>query len=169
MIASRFERWLAIVCCVVLAGIHLFLTPGRYNATPYLGGLFIFGALALLSVAVVLGVEGWPRLIGLQRFSWLSGAFTCACMLGFFIVSRTAGLPGYPSSRFYDGAWGPLAILSIAAEVVFLLLVALSFVRGEYRHPLLGSPARAEADPEHPFPLGGVNTVAGGSPPNARD
>jgi hypothetical protein len=170
MIASRFERWLGILCAFVLAGIHLYLAPGRYSAEVYVGALFIFGALALLSAAMTLGVENWPRLIPLQRFSWASGAFTCAAMLGFFLVSRTAGLPGYPSGKFYDGgtAWPAVAIVSIVAEVVYLLAFASSIARGEMSHPHVGPHPRREPDPDHPLPAGGVMPVAGWSPPRRR-
>jgi hypothetical protein len=148
MVASRLERFIGIVCAVALAGIHLYLAPGRYAATPWVGSLFIFGALGLLSIAIVIGVENWPRLIGLQRFSWGGGATTAACMLGFFIASRTAGLPGYPRSAWYENAaWPPLAIVSVALEVVFLAVFALSIVRGETSHPLLGSGTRSGHEP----------------------
>jgi hypothetical protein len=143
MVASRLERYIGIVCAVALAGIHLFLAPGRYAAAPWVGSMFIFGALALISVAIMIGIEDWPRLIGLQRFSWGGGATTVACMLGFFIASRTAGLPNYPRSQWYQhAAWPPLAIVSVALEVVYLAVFAASILRGETTHPYLGKGAR---------------------------
>jgi hypothetical protein len=150
MVASRLERYVGMTCAIVLAGIHLYLAPGRYAATAWVGSLFIFGALGLLSVAIVMGLERQPRLVGLQRFSWRSGAFTVACMLGFFIASRTAGLPNYPRSEWYThSAWPPLAIVSVALEVVYLVVFVLSILRGETSHPYVeGGPAGGGDQPD---------------------
>lgn len=105
-------RGVAATILIVEITIHLYLAPGHLHDVPYIGVLFVGGAvlLALSLPGVLLGAG--------RNAAWLLGAAVCAGMAVAFVVSRLWGLPGYHEAWLSDDGLG---VLSLPPEFGFLL------------------------------------------------
>jgi hypothetical protein len=120
------KRKLAALTMGAIGLLHVVLAPEYMAEQAYIGVLFIAGAIASAAVAVVL----WRRD---DMTAWIVGALASAGMAVGFVLSRTAGLPG-----FHESEWELSGILSLALEGGFVAM-ALSRLRG------LGSRQRESA------------------------
>ena len=96
-----------LVLCVGV--IHVVEAPGHFEASPFLGPLFVLNALATLVAAagIFRGAMGW---------GWSLGALICALSLLAYLASRLFGL--LPESV---GEWDePLGSLAMIFEGLFL-------------------------------------------------
>ena len=96
---------------VVMAGIgaiHLILAPEYLDEAPYIGVLFLLGAVAGAAVAMRL----WRAP---SRPAWGLGALIAAGMAVGFVASRTVGLPG-----FHEADWELSGIVSLLLELGFV-------------------------------------------------
>lgn len=92
--------------------IHLVLAPEYFTKQPYLGVLFVMGALACAFV----GVRLWRRD---DTAAWMLGSLTAAGMGIGFVLSRTVGLPG-----FQEAEWELSGLVTLALEVGFISAAA---------------------------------------------
>jgi hypothetical protein len=91
-----------------VAAIHLVLAPEYLSEEPYIGALFLLGAVAGAVIA-------WRLWRSADTTSWAAGAFIAAGMAAGFVLSRTVGLPG-----FHESEWEASGILSLLLEGTFL-------------------------------------------------
>ena len=117
-------RRLAAASLAAVGLIHLILAPEYYSEQPYLGVLFVLGAIALAAFALRL----WR---GDDVPSWLLGALTMAGMGVGFVLSRTVGLPG-----FHEGEWELSGIISLVLEAGFVGVAARALAPGAGRRAL---------------------------------
>ncbi|MER5687449.1 hypothetical protein [Streptomyces sp. NPDC002205] len=107
-------RGAGALCALSSAILHLILVPSHLEEKPYIGVLFLVGSLALIYVT-----------LGLARHNpapaWLVGTLVSIGMIVGFTLSRTIGLPGGYKE---DGWEPPYGILSMIAEIVFVLAFA---------------------------------------------
>ena len=103
----------------VSAAIHAYLYVHGYQHIPNIGTAFLFQASVCFALAllIVVGGPGW--------LSW-AGAAVAGGSLVAFVLSRTVGLLGF-SERGWDPS--PYAAISVAAEVLTVLLWAAPLVR----------------------------------------
>lgn len=113
-----------------VAAIHFALADEYLNDTPYIGLLFIAGAIASAYVAVRLGFSR-------DIVAWSLGGLVAAGMFVGFILSRTVGLPS-----FHESEWEGSGILALILEAVYLGAMAWWL-----RHRARCEPAPAEAFP----------------------
>jgi hypothetical protein len=107
--------------------LHLVLAPEYFGEQPYVGVLFLLGAVACGLIALRL----WRAN---DTAAWTLGSLVAAGMAAGFILSRTTGLPG-----FHEGEWELSGLVSLLLEGGFIGL-ALTAVR-----PALGQASRATA------------------------
>jgi hypothetical protein len=109
---NRFKAMLtrrsAAITIAGLAAIHFALASEYLSDTPYIGVLFIAGAVASAYVAVRL----W---FSRDIVAWTLGGLVAAGMFIGFILSRTIGLPS-----FHETEWEPSGILSLILEAGYL-------------------------------------------------
>lgn len=109
-------RYVAIVAALISAGLHAQLVPEHLEEVPYLGSLFLIGAVLLVLAVIGLLVRPWRRL------GWWLGSVVCAGMIAGYVLSRTVGLP-----QGYQEGWGDTAgTVSLVVQAIFLLAAALT-------------------------------------------
>ena len=100
------------ISLIFLVGmIHLVTAPDHFKAAPWIGWSFLVLVLGTLVAAV--GIDQ-----GMQ-WGWLLGALLAAGAFVAFVISRTAGLPGFGEAI---GKWEPMGIYSLFVEAFFVLL-----------------------------------------------
>ena len=114
----------------VSAAIHAYLYVHGYQHIPTIGTAFLFQASVCFALAllIVVGAPAWLR--------W-AGAAVAGGSLVAFVLSRTVGLFGF-SERGWDPS--PYAAISVAAEVLTVLLCAAPLVRWSGLRPLSPGP-----------------------------
>ncbi len=110
---------LAAILLIVAVGLaHLRGTLPHYRFAPYIGVGFVVNFVGALVAAV-----------GIYRnalWGWLLGVVVAGGALVLYVVSRSVGLPGFEVAV---GRWfGPLAIISLIVEVLFLALFLLAVI-----------------------------------------
>ncbi len=117
---------LAASLAVSAAG-HAYLYIHGYQHIPMVGSAFLIQASVSFSLAllIVVGGPGWLQ--------W-AGAAVAGGSLAAFVLSRTVGLFGF-AERGWDPS--PYAAVSVAAEVLTVLLWAGAFVGWRSRLSLL--------------------------------
>ena len=107
------------ISLIFLVGmIHLVTAPDHFKAAPWIGWSFL--VLVLGTLVAVVGIAqgmGW---------GWLLGALLAGGAFVAFIISRTAGLPGFGEAI---GKWEPMGIYSLFVEALFILLAILVGLR----------------------------------------
>ena len=108
------SKWAGIALILIIALIHLVEAPSQRDDAVYKEVLFFLAA-----------VGGFIAAVGMWRaiqFSWLLGTLVAAGTLVGYFWSRTIGLPGLPADHdFFE----PLGVVSVIAEVCFLVVVIL--------------------------------------------
>ncbi len=99
----------AAACALLSAVAHLLLAPEHIREVPYIGVLFVVGAVVLLASA---GALAWRNALP----AWLTGALVSGGMIVGFALSRTVGLPDYKE----EGWDAPYGVICMIAEVLFL-------------------------------------------------
>jgi hypothetical protein len=107
-------RRIAAALVLAIGLVHLALVAGNAAEAAYLGALFLIAGITSLVVAVQL----WRFD---DRTLWLAGSLLCVGMMVGFLLSRTVGLPAYKAAGI-----DPAALLSLAAEIGYLLLALVS-------------------------------------------
>jgi flavin-binding protein dodecin len=116
---------------VVSAAVHAYLYIHGYQHIPMIGTAFLIQASVCFALAllIVVGGPGW--------LSWAGAAMAGGSLMA-FVLSRTIGLFGF-SERGWDPS--PQAAISVAAEVLTVLLWASALVRAgalvRWRRPRL--------------------------------
>ena len=109
----RTLQWLSVALILGIGVIHLSMVPGEYEEAKYMGILFAINFLAAIIAAIgILRQEVW---------GWALGVLIAAGSLIGYILSRTVGLPGMEIEAWLQ----PLGLLSLAAEVLFFILVII--------------------------------------------
>ena len=109
----RTLQWLSVALILGIGVIHLSMVPGEYQEAQYMGILFAINFLAAIIAAIgILRQEVW---------GWALGVLIAAGSLIGYILSRTVGLPGMEIEAWLQ----PLGLLSLAAEVLFFILVII--------------------------------------------
>lgn len=104
---------IAIALIVVIGAIHLIEFPEYLEEQPYIGVLFIAGAVGCALVAWLLSRDA------LDRRAWTLGTLISLGMAVGFVLSRTVGLPG-----FHEEEWDLSGIISVIAELGFAGIAA---------------------------------------------
>jgi hypothetical protein len=118
---GRPLRAAAMLVALYVGGVHLALAQDRYELdSRWIGIVFVLGALVLIIAAGVAasGVQ-WGR--PLMWLAWLASAGTCAAFFALFLLSRTAGLPGYARSD-----WPAEQVVALVLEAAFVVLAAVA-------------------------------------------
>jgi hypothetical protein len=106
---------IAVVAILTVGVIHLWMARDAFGNARYEGVLFVANGVGALvaAVGVLRDRAGW---------AWLLGAVIAGGTLLAYVISRTVGLPGLPAE---PDAWlEPLGVVSVIAELVFLLSAA---------------------------------------------
>jgi hypothetical protein len=111
---DAISRIVAIGALGGVALVHVLQLPVAFDATGYLGALFIVVVLACLALAALLARSN-------DRRVWEAAAALPALVLLGYIISRTVGLPGFTDDI---GVWSQR--LGLASMVVVGLLIWLS-------------------------------------------
>lgn len=120
-------RYLAIIAALVSAVVHAQLVPEHLEEVPYIGSLFLIGAVLLVLAVIALVVRPW------RRVGWWLGSIVSAGMIAGYVLSRTVGLP-----QGYKEEWGDTpGTVSLVVQAVFLLVAALTAADARRaRHPV---------------------------------
>jgi hypothetical protein len=120
---SNTVKLTAILLIVAVGLVHLYGAPPHYRVAPYMGVAFVVNLIGALIAAV-----------GIYRdalWGWVLGALVAGGALVMFVVSRLVGLPGFEHAV---GRWsGPLGIISLIVEVLFLAVFLLAALPTETR------------------------------------
>ncbi|WP_152670747.1 hypothetical protein [Rubrobacter aplysinae] len=104
--------------------VHLLQADEMFASEAYLGLSFVAYFLAASFLAVVIARNG-------SRWAWILSAALCVLAVIGLLVSRTAGLPGYPEAV---GQWFNLpAATALVLELSFLALSPLALTRKGHR------------------------------------
>lgn len=118
---------LALALAVAASAIsHAYLYIHGYQHIPMIGTAFLIQAGASFSLALLIAVGG-PRWL-----QWAAAAVAGGSLVA-FVLSRTIGLHGF-SERGWEPS--PHAAISVAAEVLTVLLWASALVGGPGRNAL---------------------------------
>lgn len=131
-------RWIAIGAAVVNLEIHAVLALDHGREMPYIGVLFVLGAV-LLGVVVAGLSSGRDRR---RAVSWIAGCFVSAGEAVLFVLSRTVGLPGDYRETWIQTPEDLLGLLSLLAEVIFIVCAAMSLTRYPATHLAERPPSR---------------------------
>ena len=109
----------AALALLIAGAVHGWLAQNAWGDAHYKGVLF--GLNALFSLIFALNLVRGDRFTG-----WLGGALISVSSALAYIASRTVGLPDLPAE---PAAWlEPLGVLSMLAEIGFLLVFMRAFV-----------------------------------------
>ena len=110
-LVPRNIMWTGIVLIALIGLIHLVESPEYFEATTYLGLLFLanFAGAIVAAVGIYRGSWSW---------GWGLGALIAASAFVGYVLSRTAGLPGFYEDEFLE----PMGLLSLVVEALFMLL-----------------------------------------------
>lgn len=117
-------RALAYVAALYVGGVHLALAQDRYELDArWIGVVFTLGALVLIIAGgVAASGDRWGK--PLMWLGWSVSAVVCATFFVLFVLSRTAGLPGY-----HHGDWPPEQIVALALELAYVAIALLTAVQ----------------------------------------
>ena len=108
---TRTFQWFSVAIIAIIGLVHLYMAPQEYGEVPYMGILFGINFIAAIIAAVgIYRHENW---------GWLLGVGIALGSLVGYVLSRTVGLPGMEIEEWLQ----PVGVLSLAVEVVFVLLV----------------------------------------------
>jgi hypothetical protein len=104
-------RTIVIAGLVGIAMVHVLQMPDAWNATGYLGALFVVVVVVSLVLSATLTRTSDDR-------AWAAaGVFALLIMIG-YVLSRTSGLPGWDDDI---GEWSePLGLASLVVEGLVL-------------------------------------------------
>jgi hypothetical protein len=131
----QLVRLLAAALALSVASVHVAILNQHLEEKPYVGALFLTSILALQLVALELAQSRRDPL--LDAVAWSGGSAIVVSMFALFIVSRTAGLPGYHEK------WDRIGIASLVLEGLF---VAGASANLALSHVALGASSTAAAD-----------------------
>jgi hypothetical protein len=115
----RILKLLAILFIVADGLIHLIDAPQHYTAAPVIGVLFVADFLgSLVSAFGIYRDALWGWLLGVLI---AGGAFVAYS----YIATRSIGLPGFEQAI---GKSGPLGVISLVLEVLFVALFVLALI-----------------------------------------
>ncbi len=118
-------RWIAIGAAVVNLEIHAVLALDHGREMPYIGVLFVLGAVLLGVVVAGLSSRRDRR----RTVAWIGGCIINAGESVLFVLSRTVGLPGDYRETWAQTPEDLLGLASLLAEVMFIACAALSLTR----------------------------------------
>lgn len=105
----------AAVVLLIVAAVHVPVTPEHLQEATYIGVLFIALSVVCVALATLL-------LIADSRPVWFASVIVNALAVGAYVVSRTTGLPQIGDDV---GNWTePLGMAAVVAEVVSVLVAA---------------------------------------------
>ena len=122
---GQLLRLLAAASALGIASVHVAILNQHLEEKTYVGALFLAAILALQLVALELAQSRRDPL--LDTAAWTGGTAVVASMFALFVVSRTAGLPGYHEP------WDKIGIASLALEGLFLTTAVASALLGRRR------------------------------------
>jgi CHASE2 domain-containing sensor protein len=121
-IAGGRARDVAVLACALSAGVHAGLVPEHVHESTRLA--LAFACAAVLAGLVVVALSCW------RSTPWppTAAALVLSCLIGAYVLSRTAGLSPLGAER---EALDPVGLLTNAVEAVGLVLAVslLSQVR----------------------------------------
>ena len=109
-------KTIAVVAIVATGLIHLTTTRDSFGEATYKGLLFVANSVGALVAAVGVYRD--------RNWGWLLGALVAGGAFLGYVISRTVGLPGLPAEP--DAWFEPLGVASLVAEVVFLMVFAVT-------------------------------------------
>jgi hypothetical protein len=122
---GQLLRLLAAASALSIASVHVAILNQHLEEKTYVGALFLAAILALQLVALELAQSRRDPL--LDAAAWTCGSAVVASMFALFVVSRTAGLPGYHEP------WDKIGIASLALEGLFLTTAVANGLLGRRR------------------------------------
>jgi hypothetical protein len=114
--SSPAIKWLAILAILGTGLVHFLEAQDAFGEATYKGVLFVANGLAAMVAAV--GILRGQRALG-----WGLGLFVAAGSILAYVASRTIGMPGLPAEP--DAWFEPMGVVSLACEIVFVILFAL--------------------------------------------
>ncbi len=105
---GQLLRLLAAAAALSVASVHVAILNQHLEEKTYVGTLFLAAILALQLVALELAQSRRDPL--LDAAAWTGGSALVVWMFVLFVVSRTAGLPGYHEK------WDKIGIASLVLE-----------------------------------------------------
>ena len=105
---GQLLRLLAAAAALSVASVHVAILNQHLEEKTYVGTLFLAAILALQLVALELAQSRRDPL--LDAAAWTGGSAPVGWMFVLFVVSRTAGLPGYHEK------WDKIGIASLVLE-----------------------------------------------------
>jgi hypothetical protein len=101
---TRFkaDRTVAVLTATLLGALFLAQEQDTWKIQVYLGTLVIFGAMTMLSTAILLVVpdQGTP-VRKAKNFAWGMGSNTAAWYIATLCLARTIGIVGYHSTTWH--------------------------------------------------------------------
>jgi hypothetical protein len=131
----------AISASLAVSGVvHAYLYGHGYRDIPTVGTAFLLqgSVFCALAVLILVGGPAWLR--------WL-GAIGAAGSLVAFALSRTVGLFGFTETGWQPS---PYAVISVVAEGLTVLLVAVTVVRRRTNAQAVLPASRAASDDHEP-------------------
>ncbi len=139
---TKILMWLGVILLIITGLVHLYLVQEEFEEAAYIGVLFFLNFLGSFIAAVgVLRGQAW---------GWLLGLLVTSGSVAAYILSRTAGLPGHPAEEWTV----PSGLLSLAAEILFVILVFVVWPSLDLRFP-----AALPALPRYSTPMAAMLTV----------
>jgi hypothetical protein len=120
----RLARWVAVAVSVAMAAGFLAWTPTIYTSSLPLGTLLVFGAILLLSTAVLLLAKGATKVQWGHNLAWGMGATVLGCYVVLLCLARTVGVGGYTGHVWH---WFDIAGLALAVGYLLSYLVDLRY------------------------------------------
>jgi hypothetical protein len=117
------------------AGVHAYLAPMHWREEPYIGALFVLGAI-LLAAAVAGLCSARTR-----RPAWLLGAAVSLGMCAGYVASRTVGLP----NGYHEGWDDPFGTACLLLEATYGVVFVAAM--GNRREPVSGHAALSHGVP----------------------
>jgi hypothetical protein len=119
---GQLLRLLAAATALSIASVHIAILNQHLEQKTYVGALFLAAILALQLVALELAQSRRHPL--LDAAAWTGGSAVVVSMFTLFVISRTAGLPGYHEK------WDKIGIASLALEGLFVTAAVASALLG---------------------------------------
>lgn len=119
---GQLLRLLAAATALSIASVHVAILNQHLEEKTYVGALFLAAILALQLVALELAQSRRDPL--LDAAAWTGGSAVAVSMFALFVVSRTAGLPGYHEK------WDKIGIASLVLEGLFVTAAVASALLG---------------------------------------